>query len=617
MRRGFPMLAVMATVFGLALAASLGVVVPPAVATGSYTITEIPTLGGTESWAKAINSSGQVTGYARIASGPPRAFVWAQGSGIIGLGTLGGSGSFGSDINDAGQVVGSADLWTEVGHAFLWAPGGPMVDLGTLAGSGSYVRSYAYAIDNNGEVVGSSDSTGGSFHAFRKPPSSAMEDLGTLPGGHTSAAYAINDAGQVAGGDADSGTSGGYRHAVLWSGGTITDLGTLPGGVASNASAINTAGQVVGWSNTGPSSVSYPVIWYNGSVTALSGVLWGYGRGINSRGDVVGAAGFSGSAQYSRAFLWSNGTMTNLNTLLPAGSGWVLEHAWDINDAGQIVGDGLFNGQRRGFLLTPTSSSTAPTVSAVSPASGPAAGDTNVTISGTNFADGAAVAFGGVAATGVTVVNGGVITAVTPAHAAGTADVVVTNSDGQSGTLAGGFTFVAPPTASSVSPGSGPTAGGTSVTISGTGFQTDATVSLGGTAATGVTVPNNATILATTPPQVAGVVDIVVRNPDGQSSTLAGGFTYFQPPTINTVKPASGPTTGRSVTINGSGFQPGAAVSFGGVSAASVVVASSGKITADAPPHAAGMVDVTVSNPDGGSATLVNGFTYRANRGKK
>ncbi|HEV2115230.1 MAG TPA: IPT/TIG domain-containing protein, partial [Terriglobales bacterium] len=88
-----------------------------------------------------------------------------------------------------------------------------------------------------------------------------------------------------------------------------------------------------------------------------------------------------------------------------------------------------------------TSSSTAPTVSSVSPNSGPPAGGTAVTISGTNFAAGAVVTFGGTPATNVTEVSGTSITANTPAHAAGTVNVVVTNSDSQSGTLTNGFTY--------------------------------------------------------------------------------------------------------------------------------------------------------------------------------
>ncbi len=77
-----------------------------------------------------------------------------------------------------------------------------------------------------------------------------------------------------------------------------------------------------------------------------------------------------------------------------------------------------------------------------------------------------------------------------------------------------------------VTPTSGPTSGGTPVTLSGTGFQSGAVVKLGGVVATGVVVVNGTTITATTPAHTAGAVDVVVTNPDLQSGTLVGGFTY-------------------------------------------------------------------------------------------
>ncbi len=82
------------------------------------------------------------------------------------------------------------------------------------------------------------------------------------------------------------------------------------------------------------------------------------------------------------------------------------------------------------------------------------------------------------------------------------------------------------PTVTGISPTAGPTAGGTSVTITGTAFQTGATVSLGGVAATGVVVSSATTITATTGAHAAGAVNVVVTNPDAQSGTLASGFTY-------------------------------------------------------------------------------------------
>ena len=140
----------------------------------------------------------------------------------------------------------------------------------------------------------------------------------------------------------------------------------------------------------------------------------------------------------------------------------------------------------------------APTVSSVAPNSGLAAGGTAVTITGTNFAAGATVKFGSTAATNVVVVSSTTITATTPAGSAGAVTVTVT-ANGQSGSLTNGFTYVVPPTVTSVAPTSGSTAGGTAVTITGTNFVAGATVTFGSAAATNVVVVNSTTITATTP----------------------------------------------------------------------------------------------------------------------
>jgi len=180
------------------------------------------------------------------------------------------------------------------------------------------------------------------------------------------------------------------------------------------------------------------------------------------------------------------------------------------------------------------------TVTSISPNSGPTTGGTSVTISGTGFQNGATVSLGGTNATGVIITSATQIRAVTPAHAAGTVDVEVTNPDRATARLTGSFTYIAAPapTISSVSPSSGPSTGGTSVTISGTGFQSGATVTFGGANATGVTVRSSTQIQAVTPSHAAGTADVQVRNPDGQTATLLSGFTYYDdttPPTISNV----------------------------------------------------------------------------------
>jgi hypothetical protein len=170
----------------------------------------------------------------------------------------------------------------------------------------------------------------------------------------------------------------------------------------------------------------------------------------------------------------------------------------------------------------------APTLSGVSPGSGPIDGGTPVTLTGTNFASGATVTLGGVQATGVTVVSATQINAVTPAHAQGSVNVVVTDPDGQSATLSAGYTFVLQPTLRSISPNNGPVSGGTHVTLTGTDFVSGATVTFGGAAASSIVVVNATTITATTPRHRQGGVNVTVTDPNGRNATLASGFVYHR-----------------------------------------------------------------------------------------
>src|SRR5206468_109422 len=111
----------------------------------------------------------------------------------------------------------------------------------------------------------------------------------------------------------------------------------------------------------------------------------------------------------------------------------------------------------------------------------------------------------------------------------GTVNVVVTNTDAQSGTLTNGYTYTGAnpaPTVSAISPNSGTANGGTAATITGTGFLAGATVTLGGTAATAVTVVNSNSITLHEALPVSGTVNVVVTNTDAQSGTLTNGYTY-------------------------------------------------------------------------------------------
>jgi hypothetical protein len=274
----------------------------------------------------------------------------------------------------------------------------------------------------------------------------------------------------------------------------------------------------------------------------------------------------------------------------------------------------------RSGAFTYTSSTSAPTATAVSPTSGPTTGGTVITVTGANFVSGATINIGGTAATGVTFVSATQLRATTPAKAAGGYVVQVVNPNGQSANTPTGFTYTAStsaPTATLVSPNSGPTTGGTVITVTGTNFVSGATVNIGGTAATGVTFVSSTRLQARTPAKAAGGYAVQVVNPNGQSANTPSGFTYTSAtapaPTATSLSPTSGPTTGGTViTVTGTNFVSGARVNVGGTAATGVAFISATQLRATTPAKAAGGYTVQVVNPNGQSANTPTGFTYTA-----
>ncbi|WP_309145061.1 MULTISPECIES: IPT/TIG domain-containing protein [unclassified Bradyrhizobium] len=252
------------------------------------------------------------------------------------------------------------------------------------------------------------------------------------------------------------------------------------------------------------------------------------------------------------------------------------------------------------FTYTPP----APTVTSITPTSGPEAGGTVVAITGTGFTGATAVKFGATAATSFTVNSATSITATAPAGA-GTVDVTVTTPVGTSATSAADrFTYTLPvPTVTSITPTSGPEAGGTVVTISGTNLANASAVTFG-TSAARITA-NSATSLTVTSPAGTGTVDVRVTTPGGTVSP--GRFSYVAAPTAASLSPSSGPEAGGTVvTISGTNLADASAVTFG-TSAARITANSATSLTVTSP-AGTGTVDVRVTTPGG---TVSPGrFTY-------
>jgi uncharacterized protein (AIM24 family) len=257
----------------------------------------------------------------------------------------------------------------------------------------------------------------------------------------------------------------------------------------------------------------------------------------------------------------------------------------------------------------------APVITKVKPATGPGAGGTKVAIIGTNLAHASSVSFGSVNAPGFKVNKKGTkITVRAPAQAAGTVDIIVTTPAGgaSSPTAADHFTYNGP-SVLSVSPATGSTAGGTTVTIHGKGLAGATSVAFGSDDAVNPTVNKTGTVItATAPAEAAGQVNIVVTNEGGESAVVpADQFTYVGP-TVTAVAPATGPPAGgNKVTITGAELGGATSVTFGGTQASIVSVNAKGTKVVVTAPGGSGTVDVIVTTPGGSSASVpADQYTY-------
>jgi probable HAF family extracellular repeat protein len=353
-----------------------------------HVLTDLGALpGGRNSQSFWINDAGQIAGFAQNGKIDPllnipilHAVLWGAKGRIIDIGTFGGYESLSQAINKWGQVVGLAANATpdpnailnlgQQARAFLWQKG-KMRDLGTL-GTGN--DAFAAFVNERGQVAGFAytDTTPNSENTYwcgNKVPTAdpffwdgtKMWDVGTL-GGNCGVALGLNNQGQVVGvsyfaGDFSS-------HGFRWDkNNKLQDLATL-GGTNSGTSGISEAGDAVGWAYKTGNVAFHAVIWPRGKKKPTDlGVLTGYPSGfaaaINSKGQITGGLTNTAGAcppSHSAAFLWENGDMVDLNTLVPPHPGIQLTgcDAY-INDRGEIVTLGIIlsDGDTHAFLLIP------------------------------------------------------------------------------------------------------------------------------------------------------------------------------------------------------------------------------------------------------------------------
>jgi hypothetical protein len=251
-----------------------------------------------------------------------------------------------------------------------------------------------------------------------------------------------------------------------------------------------------------------------------------------------------------------------------------------------------------------------PQLTGIEPDRGPETGGTEVVITGEGLADTTGVSFGGVPAASFEVIDDTRLIAVTPGHEPAVTDVVVTNDAGPSAPL--DFEFYDVASVDSVEPGIGQVDGGTTVTITGSCFTGATGVLFGEVDATSFVIVSDTEITAVVPAGAIGTVDVtVVGAGECGEATLPDAFEYTDAPIVTSVAPDRGPVAGGTlVTITGEGLGDTTSVTFDGIEGTGLTIVSDTVITVLSPAHPEGVVDLVVTDPDGGSEPV--DFTYVA-----
>ena len=313
----------------------------------AQTLSDLGTLGGTSSSARAISADGSVVvGQSALIGGQLKAYRWTQASGMIDLGTLGGTSSHARAVSADGSVI-VGDSRTAAGfiRGFRWTQAGGMVEIGTL-GAGT----TAFGVSADGSVVvGNSSLISGEGRAFLWTQAGGMINLGAF-GGVSSVARGVSADGLVVIGQSTTPTSGHYA-AFRWTTATgMVDIGSL-GGNISSANATNIDGSVVVGSSFLANGVdNHAFRWTQASGMVDLGTLGGTVSSascVSENGDVIGGRAFLSNGD-SRAFRWTQARgMVDLGTL-----GGNYSTAFGMSaDGSVIVGESTnASGQTRAFI---------------------------------------------------------------------------------------------------------------------------------------------------------------------------------------------------------------------------------------------------------------------------
>ena len=246
-----------------------------------------------------------------------------------------------------------------------------------------------------------------------------------------------------------------------------------------------------------------------------------------------------------------------------------------------------------------------PTLTGVAPPTGTTLGGTTVNLTGTSFDTATDVFFGSDDVTSFTINSNTSITVSSPSHAAGGVSVTVENLGGTSGGQP--YTFVAPPTLTGLAPPTGSTAGGTTVNLTGTSFDTATDVFFGSIDVTSFTINTDTSITVSSPSHAAGGVSVTVEN--AAARRQASRSHSWRPPTLTGLTPPSGSTAGgTTVSLTGTSFDTATDVFFGSIDVTSFTINSDTSITVSSPAHGAGGVSVTVENAVGTSGSQPYAF---------